>query len=169
MQTLHRRPQPAGRTGIALLAVVLALISACASGSDIRGRLEKDFTRTVGTRSSSSAAFWSARTVPDATDYINRLVVGNEVITDTATGGRFVQYRDAVVGVFDCSKAADAATPTLRFDVESGCGGRPNGSVVYVDDYVRGRTRWLPYVGSRWGLSSGLGSSFRGGGSGDGK
>ena len=169
MRTLHRRPPLAGRTGTALLAVVLALISACASGTDIRGRLEKDFTRTVGTRSSTSAAFWSARTVPEASDYVNRAVRASDTISDTASGGRFLQYRDAVVGVFDCSKSAAAAGDTLRFDVESGCGGRNTGSVVYVDDYVRGRTRWLPYVGSRWGLSSGLGPSFRGGGSGDGK
>ncbi len=168
LQTL-RHLRAAHATSVVATLVVVALLGACGASSDIRSRLEQDFTRTVGSRTSSSAAYYSTRTAADAAAYVNRYVVANETITDAATGGRFLQYRDAVVGVFDCAKAAGVVDAAVRSDVAAGCGPRTTGSVVFVDDYTRGRTRWLPYVGRRWGVTSGLGPSFRGGGSGDGK
>lgn len=150
-----------------LAALAALMLTACSgSGSDIRARLEKDFTRTVGTRTSSSAAYYSARSVAEASDYVRRSIKPNDTIS--AGAGQFLQYRDAVVGVYDCSQAA-TVDASARNDVVAGCDQRRTGSVVYVDDYTRGRTRWAPYVGSRWGLAAGLGPSFRGGGSGAGK
>lgn len=135
----------------------------------MRDRLEADFTRTVGTASSSTAAYYSTRSVAEATEYVNGSVVANETISDVTGTGTFLQYRDAIVGVYDCARSAEAPDDNVRADVDSGCAGNTTGSVVYVDDYSRGRTRWGPYVGRRWGANGGLGPSFRGGGSGDGK
>lgn len=153
-----------------MLAIgLLAVLAACSTSPDFRDRLETDFTRTVGTGSSDSAAYYSTRTVGEATETVNGYVQANETIADATSNGSFMQYRDAIVGVYDCSQGADAPLAAMRSDVEAGCAGNATGSVVYVDDYSRGRVRWGPYVGSRWGANGGLGPSFRGGGSGDGK
>lgn len=153
-----------------VLAVgVLAVLAACSTSPDFRDRMETDFTRTVGTESSDSAAYYSTRTVPEAAGVVNAYVRPNEMISDATTSGSFLQYRDAIVGVYDCARTADAPVAAMRSDVEAGCAGNTTGSVVYVDDYSRGRVRWGPYVGRRWGANGGLGPSFRGGGSGDGK
>lgn len=153
-----------------MLAIgLLAVLAACSTSPDFRDRLETDFTRTVGTDSSDSAAYYSTRTVAEATDTVNGYVRANETIADATSNGSFLQYRDAIIGVYDCSQGPDAPVAAMRSDVEAGCAGNATGSVVYVDDYSRGRVRWGPYVGSRWGANGGLGPSFRGGGSGDGK
>lgn len=148
---------------------LLAVLAACSTSPDFRDQLETDFTRTVGTGSSDSAAYYSTRTVAEATDAVNGYVQANETISDATSNGSFLQYRDAIIGVYDCSQGADAPVAAMRSDVETGCAGNATGSVVYVDDYSRGRVRWGPYVGGRWGANGGLGPSFRGGGSGDGK
>ncbi len=145
------------------------MLAACSTSPDFRDRLATDFTRTVGTGSSDSAAYYSTRTVAEATDVVNGYVKANETIADATSNGSFLQYRDAIIGVYDCSQGADAPVAAMRADVETGCAGNTTGSVVYVDDYDRGRVRWGPYVGRRWGSNGGLGPSFRGGGSGDGK
>lgn len=152
-----------------VLAGIVAVLAACSTSPDFRDQLETDFTRTVGSDSSDSAAYYSTRTVAEATEVVNGYVQANETIADATTNGSFLQYRDAIVGVYDCARVADAPVTAMRSDVEAGCAGNTTGSVVYVDDYSRGRVRWGPYVGRRWGANGGLGPSFRGGGSGDGK
>lgn len=64
--------------------------------------------------------------------------------------GVYLRYRDDVVAVTDAP-------------------GDDEGSIITVDDDRHGYRRWYGYVGGWWGIYTGRGDSFRGGGPGAGK
>ena len=170
------------RTAAAL--TLLAVVAAACGGGGVNSAesvIARDFERVGG--SGSSNTFWSERPVSDSVNVIQAAARPTDTIE--VNGGRFLQYSDGVVAVWDCSTSdsqaaegvdtqAAAEAPSqqteadLGADIRSGCQSGETGSVVYVDEYSRGRTRWYPYVGRRWGTFASPGRSFRGGGSGGG-
>jgi hypothetical protein len=124
---------------VAGLGVIALVAALLTGGSSPRGWIAKKYTRTATDTYRASGA--PAKVASD----ITRKFRPSERADDSA--GVFLRYSNAVVAV-------------LPDGVQ--------GSRITVDDADRGYRRYYSYVGHRWAAPR-RGSSFRGGGPGEGK
>jgi hypothetical protein len=131
----------------AVLAVsgVVGVVTLLSAGS-VRSWIDGTFTRVSGQPGGRSLVYSSTQPPLSTADRIAGRWRPSDRLNEP--GGSFLRYRDTIVAV-------------------TGDGGR--GSRIYVDDDDDGYARWYPYLGGWWGTGGGSGSSFRGGGPGEGK